>query len=74
MRFTSMEAASAWVASLLKQRMRENVTAMMADGWTQEEAEATMNQGKDVGQLHCEIMTQIERIISEPNAPSYRDQ
>ena len=74
MKITSMAQASAFVADFLNDIRRKNREAMAADGWSQEDIAAFERQCKDVGQYHSEVMTQIERFLSEPDAPSHRTQ
>ena len=46
---------------------------MMADGWTQEEIDAQLALwNADAERCHKEVLTQLERIMSEPDAPSHK--
>jgi hypothetical protein len=63
---------SAWLCGIADERMRQNVQAMKADGWTDDEiAQAMPAMIEQAERARLEALTQLERIMLEPDAPSH---
>jgi hypothetical protein len=72
MKFKSMAEISNFVADQLNEMMRNNREAMAADGWSEDEIDATFAQCMTAEQAHAEMMAQIKRFIGDPDVQSLR--
>ena len=73
MKFKTMDELRKWLTSTFNERMRKNAEDMLADGWTQEEVDAQLAAWNADGE-RCNrvVLAEVERIVSDPHAPTHK--
>jgi hypothetical protein len=72
MRFANKEEFMAWLRHVVENQMRENAERMAADGYDTDVVNGLIAEWKADAERHIKTMvSELERVMSEPDAPSH---